>query len=74
MVSLAKRLGTTLALVTVTLAFYQGTTVQKVYAQEVDLDTLFQKFPLNSRCYEYHSSSQTKDVTERGQTLKSKTC
>lgn len=49
MASLAKRLGT-LALVTVTLIFEQETTVQKVYAQEVDLDTLCQKFPLNSRC------------------------
>ncbi len=48
MASLVKRLGT-LALVTVTLTFYPGTTVQKVYAQEVDLDTLCQKFPLNSR-------------------------
>ena len=58
MASLVEKLGTTLALVTVTLTFYQGTTVQKVYAQEVERDRFCQEFPLNSRCEGYTSSPQ----------------
>ena len=56
MASLVEKLGTTLALFTVTLASYQGTTVQKVYAQEVDRDRFCQEFPLNSRCEGYTSA------------------
>lgn len=57
MASLIEKL-VTLALLTVTLAFYQGTTVQKVDAQEVDRDRLCELFPLNSRCKGYTSSPQ----------------
>lgn len=58
MASLVEKLGTTLALFTVTLASYQGSTAQEVSAQEVDRDRFCQEFPLNSRCEGYTSSPQ----------------
>jgi hypothetical protein len=48
-----------LAIVMTATMFVKNLTIQKVYAREVDLYTLCQKFPLNSRCQGYQFPQAT---------------
>lgn len=47
-----------LALIMTAAVFVNSLGGQNVYAQEIDLDTLCQKFPLNSRCQGYKSPAR----------------
>lgn len=45
-----------------TIVLFNGALLQPPHAKEVDLDTLCQKFPLNSRCEGYSSSAPTQSA------------
>lgn len=56
-VMVAKKLAS-LAVLTTAAVLVNNMVLPKVHAREVDLETLCQKFPLNSRCAGYQSPSQ----------------
>lgn len=66
-VILAKKLGR-LAVVMTAAVLINGMMRSHAHAQEVDLDTLCQSFPLNSRCQGYSSPAQAEDAAAADQT------
>ena len=68
-VILAKKLGR-LAVVMTAAVLINGMMRSHAHAQEVDLDTLCQSFPLNSRCQGYSSPAQAEDAAAADQTPK----